>query len=397
MKVKHLLLSALVLGAGTLSAQELPTTNKKGGNYQFEIIKSMDATDVQNQYRSGTCWSFSTLSFFESELIRMGKTDVNLSEMFIVRNAYLGKAERYVRMHGHTNFGAGGAFHDIPWVIKRYGIVPESAYKGLNYGSDIHFHSELDEVLLSMAGVYANRESLTTAWKNALANTIDSYFGTPPTEFKVEGKKYTPKSYADDLGLNMDDYVGITSFNDGDFYDKYIIEVPDNWVWEQSYNVPLNDFMQIMEDALVNGYTFAWGADISEKGFSYRDGLAIVPENEETIRQNGRDNKHFSDAGAQKTGDAFNEPVKELEITQELRQEAYDNFETTDDHGMHAVGLAKDQNGTKYLVVKNSWGKSNDCDGYFFASFPYVEYKTMNIYLHKDALTKAMKKKLGIK
>lgn len=380
-------------------------TNKEGSEYKFKVIKDLEATDVVSQGRTGTCWSFSSLSFFESEILRLGKGKHNLSEMFIARNAYIGKAENFLRMYGTFTFGPGGAFHDIPWVIKRYGIVPEEVYKGLNYGDTIHRHSEMEGILEATVKVLATKpqnDKLTPVWKKAYTGILDAYLGDLPDnmedfKFTYEGKEYTPMSYSKSLGLNMDDYISITSYTHHPFYSQFMLEVQDNWAMQSCYNLPIDEFMQVMEDALKGGYTFAWGADVSEKGFNYRDGLAILPEDESTIEKQGEDNKHFSDAGAAKISNAFITPVKERNVTQEERQMAFDNQETTDDHGMHVTGLVEDQKGTKYLIVKNSWGKSNDCDGYFFASYPYVKYKTMNIQIHKDALSKAMKKKLGIK
>ncbi|MGB0881696.1 MAG: aminopeptidase C [Vicingaceae bacterium] len=380
--------------------------NKEGGHYFFEIIADNDATGVKNQNRTGTCWSFSSLSFFESEVMRTSGKKVELSPMYIVRNAYLGKAENYLRMYGTFNFGPGGAFHDIPWVIEKYGIVPMSAYKGLEYGEEEHNHSEMEGMLTSMVKVLAKKpqnRKLTPNWKKAYMGVVDAYLGDIPEnvedfKFDVEGKEYNPKTYAKELGLDMSDYVSLTSYTHHPFYSSYVIEVPDNWALRSSYNLPLEEFMSVMEEALKNGYTFAWGADVSEKGFSFKNGLAIVPEDENTIKVKGRDNKHFSDAGAEKLADCFDEPVKEKVITQEMRQIGFDNQTTTDDHGMHVTGLVKDQKGTKYFIVKNSWGmKHNDLDGYFYASFPYVKYKTMNIQIHKDAIPANIKKKLGIK
>jgi bleomycin hydrolase len=380
--------------------------NKKDGHYYFELIADNEATGVKNQNRTGTCWSFSSLSFFESELIRMGKGKVELSPMYIVRNAYLGKAVNYLRMYGNFNFGAGGAFHDIPWVIENYGIVPNSAYGGLAYGSDEHNHSEMDGMLTAMLKVLKEKpqgDKLTKNWKQAYMGVVDAYLGDIPNnteefKFKHEGKEYTPKTFSKHLGLDMNNYVSLTSFTHHPFYSTFMIEVPDNWAMRTSYNLPIDEFMTVMEEAVKNGYTFAWGADVSEKGFSFKNGLAIVPEDENTIKIKGKDNKHFSDAGAEKVADCFDEPVKELEITQEMRQEGFDSQTTTDDHGMHVTGIVKDQKGTKYFLVKNSWGTEfNDCDGYFYASFPYVKYKTMNILIHKDAIPAPIKKKLGIK
>ncbi len=400
-------LMGVMLSAGLFSfAQEDTFSNKKGSDYKFTMIKDLEATEVQNQNRTGTCWSFSSLSFFESELIRMGKGKHNLSEMYIVRNAYIGKAENYLRMYGTFNFGQGGAFHDIPWVIERYGIVPEEAYKGLNYGSDTHLHEEMESMLRAMVEQLAKRPQggkLTPNWKTAYAGVVDAYLGDVPEnledfKFTVDGKEYNPKSYASELGLNMDDYVSLTSYTHHPFYKPFVLEVQDNWAMKTGYNLPIDEFMKVMEDAIMDGYTFAWGADVSEKGFSYRDGLAILPKDESTIQKKGEDDKYFNSAGAEKVSNAFLQPVEEKVVTQEERQMAFDAQETTDDHGMHITGVMKDQKGTKYFIVKNSWGtEHNECDGYFYASFPYVRYKTMNILIHKDALSKDMKKKLGLK
>ncbi len=381
-----------------LKAQDT-LTNKKDGGYHFKIIKKLESTDVKDQCKSGTCWSFSSVSFFESELIRMGKGKHDLSEMFIVHHAYNDKAEKYIRMYGNYNFGPGGAFHDIPYVIKKYGIVPEEAFRGLNYGEDKHQHSEFDAILKAMADVAVKKPAgkLSPAWKEAYKGTLDAYLGKIPSEFNYQNKKYTPQSFAQYLGLNMDDYVSITSFTHHPFYEEFAIEVPDNWVMANSYNLPLDEMMQVMEHAITNGYTLAWAADVSEKGFAFKQGLAIVPKDESTIDIKGKDNAHFNDAGADKKSSAFDVPVEEKEITQALRQEAFDNLTTTDDHGMHATGIVKDQNGKKYYMIKNSWGEANDNKGYFFASEAYVRYKTINIYLHKNALPADIKKKLGIK
>lgn len=385
-----------ILLVSAASAQDT-LRNKVGGEYLFTMIKNHDAMPVQNQNRSGTCWSFSSLSFFESELIRKGKGQHNLSEMYIVRNAYIDKAEMYVRMHGNFNFGAGGQFHDIPVVMAKHGAIPEEVYGGLDYGMEGHNHREMDKILKAMVDAVIKNNLLTSGWKKAFAASVDAYLGEVPETFEYQGKEYTPESYAKELDLNMDDYVAISSFTHHPFYDKFIIEIPDNWALQEVYNVPLEDLMATMDHAIMNGYTFAWGSDVSEKGFSFRNGLAIVPQDESMILVEGKDNNYFSDAGAQKVSSAFDVPMQEKVITQEMRQRAFDNYETTDDHGMHVTGIAKDQNGAKYYRVKNSWGiEKNECDGYFFASEAYMKYKTINIFLHKDALPKQLKKKLGI-
>lgn len=380
----------------SLQAQDT-LRNKKGGNYLFTVKADIEANEVQNQSRTGTCWSFSALSFIESELIRMGKGKHKLSEMYVVRKAYEDKAERYVRMHGNANFGQGGAFHDIPYVIEKYGIMPQEAYKGLNYGMDNHNHSEMEAILKGILdAVIANKQgTLTTSWKQAYNAVLDAYLGPVPDNFTYQGASYTAESFADFLGLDMDDYVVIGSFTHHEFWDDFVLEVPDNWIWEEVYNVPMNDMVDAMKHAISNGYSVAWAADVSEKGFSFRDGLAIVPEDENALKVRGKDNKHFNNAGAEKEGTQFDSPGPEKNITQEMRQEAFDNYQTTDDHGMHFTGMVEDQEGNEYFIVKNSWGtKYNDCDGYFYASIPYVQYKTINFMVHIDALPKALKKKV---
>jgi bleomycin hydrolase len=380
-------------------------TNKESGKYEFTVIKDLETTSVKSQDRTGTCWSWSALSFIESEVIRMGGPKVDLSPMYIVRNAYIGKGVNYLRMYGNFNFGPGGAFHDIPWVIKRHGIVPIDEYEGLEYGQQKHNHSEMNGMLEAMLKVLKEKpqkDELTPNWKKAYTEVVDAYLGDLPDntedfKFEYDGKEYTPNSFANFLGLNMDDYISLTSYTHHPFYSSFMLEVPDNWAMQQCHNIPLDEFMNLMENAINNGYSFAWGADVSEKGFSFRDGLAIVPADESTIKLRGRDNKHFSDAGAEKIANCFDEPVEEKVITQQMRQIGYDNQTTTDDHGMHITGLVKDQKGSKYFIVKNSWGDDrNDCDGYFYASFPYMRYKTMNIMIHKDAISKDLKKKLGL-
>lgn len=400
--LQRFLFTALCLGFLATSALAGPgdtLRNKEGSEYLFTEVVNHEALPVQNQSISGTCWSFSTLSFFESEVMRMGGGQHDLSEMFIVRHAYVDKAENYVRMHGNFNFGAGGAFHDIPHVMAKHGIVPEEVYAGLNYGTEKHDHRELDKVLTGIVDAVIENpgKKLTPAWKNAIASTVDSYLGEIPETFEYQGKQYTPESFAASLGLNMDDYVALTSYTHHPFYEPFILEVPDNWAFGTNYNLPIDELMEVMEYALKEGYTFAWGADVSEKGFSFRDGLAIMPEDESTIQSKGTDARYFNDAGAQKISNAFMGPVEEKTITQEMRQAAFDNYETTDDHGMHVTGIFKDQNGKMYFMVKNSWGvEHNDCDGYFLASMPYVKYKTMNIMIHKKALPKSIARKLGL-
>lgn len=403
--MKRIFLSIALLGSLVAHAQfgyTEPAKNAEGSDYKFTKIAKLDATPVESQGITGTCWSFSALSFFESELIRKGNKNPDLlSEMFIVRKAYESKADKYVRMDGKINFSEGGAFHDIPYVIKNFGIVPKEVYGGLGYGSETHDHSELFSVLNgAMKGLLdhtANmRGGLTPSWKNAVNGILDAYLGADVKEFEFKGKKYTPQSYAKAIGLNMDEYVSLTSFTNHEMYKKCHLAIPDNWAWGESYNVGLDELFDACEYALKNGFTLAWGADVSEKGFSFKNGLAIVPEDPSTIDVKGKDNKNFSDAGADRSSNAFLAPTKELTITPELRQQGYDNKTTTDDHGMHIVGIYKDQNGTKYLLVKNSWGTGNYPQGYLYVSENYFKHKTINIYVHKDGISSVLKKKIGI-
>lgn len=377
--------------------------NSENSSYEFTKVAHLDATPVQSQGYTGTCWSFSALSFFESEMIRKGvKNPAPLSEMYVARKAYEAKAEKYIRMDGKSNFAEGGAFHDIPFVFKNYGIVPAEIYKGYNAGTESYDHSELYGVLNSaMEGLlkYTKElegKALSPTWKSAISGILDAYLGKDVKEFEFNGKKYTPKSYAQSLNLNMNDYVSITSFTNHDLYSVCQLAIPDNWGNGNSYNVALNDLVTIAEYALKNGYTLAWGADVSEKGFSFREGLAIVPEDPSTIEVRGKDNRNFSNAGADKSSNAFLTPGKEVKVTPEMRQLGYDNKTTTDDHGMHITGLYKDQNGTRFFLVKNSWGTSNYPQGYLYVSENYFNLKTINIYLHKDGIPKEIRTKLGI-
>lgn len=400
--MKKLTLSIFViLSFSVIFGQNKTVSNAADSDYKFTQIVHLDATPVESQGQAGTCWSFSALSFFESEMIRLGiKNPDLLSEMYIVRKAYESKAEKYIRMDGKINFSQGGAFHDIPFVIKKYGIVPQEIYKGLNYGSDTHNHNEFFNALEGVVQGLSKRSGnapLSPAWKVAVNAVLDAYLGADVKEFEWKGKKYTPQSYAATTGLNMDDYVSLTSFTNHELNKECILEIQDNWVWGTSYNVSLEDLFSASEHALNTGFTIAWASDVSEKGFSFSNGLGIVPEDPSTIQVKGKDNSNFSDGGAERSSNAFKTPVKELTITTENRQKGYDDKTTTDDHGMHIVGLYKDQNGKKYFLVKNSWGTGNYPEGYLYVSENYFKYKTINIYLHKDALSKDLKKKLGIK
>lgn len=384
MKYLGLLLSMLSFA---VFAQET-TTNAEESNYAFEKIVHLGATPVLSQGNSGTCWSFSGMSFFESELLRMGKDETILSEMYIVRKAYEKKAEMYVRLDGKTNFGQGGEFHDIPAVIKEFGVVTQEAYDGLNYGSGKHNHSEMYKVLKgAMDGVIQQMNSrgfngLTSAWKQAISGILDAYLGQDITSFEYNGTEYTPKSFADYLGLDMDNYVSITSFTHQEMNEPFQLAIPDNWSRQDAYNVALDEMFDATVTALENGYTVGWTADVSEDGFSHRKGLAINPSDTDLLEAT-KDN-------------AFMNPTDEVSVTAELRQEGYENKTTQDDHLMHIVGLYKDQNGTKYFLVKNSWGSTNHPEGFLYVSESYFKMKTIYVYMHKDSLSKGMTKQLGL-
>jgi bleomycin hydrolase len=374
-------------------------TNVEGSKFEFKKVVSHDASPVESQGRTGTCWSFSALSFLESEIMRINKTDkpILLSEMFIVRKAYEAKAQKYVRMDGHTNFGQGGAFHDIPYVIKNYGIVPQNVYTGLKKKSDTYNHSEMFKKLNDIVSkAKIDGKGIQKSWIDAYNAVLDEDLGELPETFKYKGEKYTPKTFYNSLGIDMNDYLSITSFTNHPIYSKCMLEIPDNWLWDESYNVSLDEMYETVLHALKSGYTVAWGADVSEKGFSFKNGLAIVPLKKEEIVVEGQDNENFSDAGADKKSSYFTQPDSEVEVTQKMRQEGYDHKETTDDHGMHIVGLYKDKKGRNFFLVKNSWGTSNYPKGYLYVSESYFKLKTINIYLHKDAIQDMLASKLGL-
>lgn len=393
---------SLLLGVNDANARK-KKHKKEDEGYKFTDVINLDITPIKDQNRSGTCWSFSANSFFEQEMLRMGKPATDLSEMFVVRHCYSDKARKYVRMHGYLNFAQGGAFHDVLYVMENYGIVPEEAYKGLSYGEKGHVHGEMEAVLKGVVkAIVSNRNrKLTPVWHSAFNKVLDTYMGELPEEFLYEGKTYTAKSFMKEYcGLNPEDYVAIGSFTHHPFYKEFAIEVPDNWLAREIYNVPLEEMMQVIDTALEKGYSVAWAADVSEKGFdTKKTGIAIVPDvNKESMddAEIGKWEKMSQKEKDKKLYD-FKKPGKEKIITQKIRQEAFDNYESTDDHGMHIYGTAVDQIGNKYYKVKNSWGDYNKYDGSFYASVPFVAYKTMNILVHKDALPQAIKEKLGIK
>ena len=401
--MKNLMLSLIALClALTAGAQTADTTSAEG--YRFTDTKIIPTTAVKDQSRSGTCWCFSTLSFLESEILRAGGPAMHLSEMWIVRHSFMDKAEKYVRMHGSLNFAEGGASHDVTAGIKAHGIVPFEVYPGLNYGTEKPDFHELSVVLKAYLDAVVKTgdksgKALSTAWKRGFDAILDEYFGPLPETFTYEGKEYTPETFAAQLPIDLDNYIDISSFTHHPFYTQFIIEVPDNWMWGTVYNVPLDEMMQIIDHALEQGYTVSWGTDVSEKGFSRTKAIGIVPE-ADTESMSGTEAERWgklTDKEKEAALYKFDKPGKERLITQQLRQEAFDNYETTDDHGMLIMGTATDQNGTPYYKVQNSWNTVEPYDGFWYFSKPFVAYKTTSIMVNKQAVPKEIAKKLGLK
>lgn len=402
MMKKSVLIAALGLFSLNTMAQDAP----KEEGFVFTTVKENPITSIKNQNRSSTCWSFSSLGFLESELLRMGKGEYDLSEMFVVHHTMVDRGQNYVRYHGDSSFSPGGSFYDIMFCLKNYGLVPQEAMPGIMYGDSLPVHNELDAV----AGAYVDAiakgrlTKLTPVWKNGLRAIYDTYLGKCPEKFTYKGKEYTPKSFAESLGLNMDDYIELTSFTHKPYYQKFSPEVPDNWENEQMYNLPLDEMMEVADYALTHGYTVCWDGDVSEKGFSFKNGVAINPVVKKVEDLSGSDRARFEkmDPKEQKEMLAeaykFEKPCPEVNVTPEVRQEGYEAFVTTDDHLMHLTGITKDQNGTKYYITKNSWGtERNTFGGYLNMSESYVRAKTIFLMVHKDAIPAAIKQKLGIK
>ncbi len=348
--------------------------------YQFTAVKENAVVGVDNQCQTATCWSFATMSFLESEIIRKGGKPVDLSEMINARVIYPKKADSYVRFQGKQQFSPGGLSHDVMIAVREYGIVPESAFSGFVNGQTEYNHNALDATLGAVvkAVLDSKLNESSNDWKNSVEGILDGSIGKLPKEFEYDGKKYTPASFRDAMKINADDYVSLTSFTHHPFYTQFVLEVPDNWAKESFYNLPLEELQQVMDNAIDNGYTVAWDADVSERGFSFKNGAAILPADEVTKEE------------------LWTKITPEKTVDQENRQKEFDNFKTTDDHLMHITGKAKDQNGTPYYIMKNSWGTGNLYKGYQYVSRNYFRMKTVSIMIHKDALPKDIRKKLGI-
>ena len=403
--MKRILFAAaalLTLGISAFAQQQRPAPDFP--EFTFTTVKANPITSIKNQASSGTCWSFSAISFLESEAIRLCNIKdeakyPDFSEFYVVSTSYKERAEKYIRLDGKLGFSAGSGAGDVLDVVRNHGIVPNAEMTGMNYGTELPQQSEMDAVLAGYVGaaVKIPNRTLTTAWKRGFDAVVDEYLGEAPETFTVDGKTYTPASYRDAMKINADDYIELTSFTHHPFYTWFALEVCDNWRWSQSYNVPIDELMAVIDNALENGYTVCWGADVSHPGFT-RNGLAILIDEKATAAAApGSDQERW--VGPANGRPAPPAPMKVVEAvpTQESRQIEFDNKTMTDDHGMHIYGIAKDQDGKKYYMVKNSWGVTGKYDGIWYCTEAFIRAQTLDITVHKSALTPALKKKLGVK
>lgn len=395
--------AAIFCGIALMCGSVFAQTENTYKEFGFRDKVNIKTTPVKDQQRTGTCWSFAATSFIETELLRMGYGEVDLSEMYFVRHAYEHKGLRYFRFHGKVNYGEGGQAHDVINVIKEFGMVPEKTYMALNYGSENHIHAEMAASLKGIldAVIKNKNRKVTPVWFDSYKAMLDTYLGKEPVNFKAGGRNYlTAKEFSASTEFNPDDYIEITSYSHHPYYSKVVLEIPDNWSHDLYYNLPLDEMMEVMDYALSNGYSVCWDGDVSEKGFSHRNGLMINPETK--IKDiSGSERLKWEKMSAEERKKQmynFSEPVPEVKVNQENRQAAYNNYKATDDHLMHAVGLAKDKNGTKYYLIKNSWNSdSNNMGGYLYMSESYARMNTVAFMIHKDALPKSIAKKLGIR
>lgn len=395
--MKSILLSALVCGGISSAFADVVTPESTG--FKFTDTKVVPTTSIKNQSETGTCWCFSVVAFLENEIIRTSGKSVDLSEMFVVRNLYPEKAQKFMRMEGEIRFNQGGGVKDVLYAWDKYGMVPESVYSGLNYGEEIHDHLELIAGLKGyLKGIVAKpSKRYSTAWLRGVNGILDAYLGEVPEKFEVDGVEYTPKTYAASFGLNMADYKAFTSFTHHPFYQEFIIEIPDNWLWTPLMNVPLDEMEQIVDNAIMNGYSVAWAADMSEKSWQWDNGYAILPQLKTEANMTAKEKerwKRLPDADRESVLYDFFGPQPEIEVTQEVRQQMFDSFETVDDHLMVIVGLAKDQKGNKYYKVKNSFDTNQIYDGYIYISSAYFRAKTIDIMVHKDGVPSSVQSKI---
>ena len=378
MKKLSKLLFATFIIAGMVFKPAISQDSNKNG-YQFTDQVRLETTSVKDQERTGTCWCFSTVSFIETELLRMGKPKYDLSEMYLVRHTYMQKARDYVMFHGNNNFGQGSLAHDAMTELEQHGILPEKIYPGLEYGTEIHNHGEVFSILENYVETLTEnrRGKLSSAWTKGYSKILDNYFGEIPEEYTYNNETYTAKGFLEELGINPNDYIEITSFTHHPWYEKFDLEVPDNWAHKLYYNIPVDELMEVMDHSLESGYSIVWDGDVSNRGFSHRNGIAVVPADE---------NSSFSI-----------QPVEELEISQEFRQKLFMNQTMTDDHLMHITGIGNDKDGDRYYLTKNSWGpESNKYGGFLYMSEPYIRLNTIGIMVHKDAIPEDIAKKLGL-
>ena len=395
---KSILFAALAfVGLGAFAQEEAKSPD-------FTVVKENPITSIKNQNQAGTCWCYSSLAFIESELLRMGKGEYDFAEMFIVHNTYLDRADKAVRTHGDISFSQGGSFYDVVYGMEKFGLVPEAEMRpGVMYGKELSVHNELSAVSDAVVAAIAKGKHRSLQvdsegqplWKKAITAVHDIYLGVRPEKFTYNGKEYTPKSFYESLGLKAEDYISLTSYTHHPFYEPFVLEIQDNWRWAESYNLPIDELMQVFDNAIMEGYTIAWGSDVSEAGFT-RDGTAVMPDNAKKSDLEGSDMAKWLKLSEEEKKNTP-KPSSEKWCTQEERQIAYDNWETTDDHGMQIFGIAKDKDGVEYYMVKNSWGEAGKYKGIWYASKAFVRYKTMNIVVHKNAIPKDIRKKLGIK
>jgi len=381
------LLFAFFIGNFALAQDDLVNSLKnnqsENPDFTFTIIKELGNTSIKDQGSSGTCWSYSGNSFLESEMIRLGKSPVDLAEIFTARNVYLEKAKLYVLYNGSNSWGEGAELHDVINMYKKYGALPQEVYSGLRFGQTRNNFREMSAVIKGMLDAYVKQKKLSPDWLSNIESILDRYLGEIPKEFTYNGEKYTPETFAKQVvGIVPEDYVELTSYKDYPYYQRFVVPIPDNWSHESMWNVPMEDLTTIIDNAINKGFTVGWATDVSEPYFSYKNGVAYVPDID------------LDNIDAKTKENLFKGPKPEKKISEDLRQQGLNDLTTTDDHGMHIVGLAKDQNGKEYYIVKNSWGVTNDYNGYLYVTKTFVQFKSTAILVHKDAIPKNIAKNL---